>query len=313
MRLAPSPLRGEGWGEGLGLATKVLFLKRLRSSGAGFMALPQASPPARTPHPNPLPGGEREYPCRSVGSTVATLFASSPLWGEGWGEGPGLAIEVLFPKCLRSSGAGFMALPQASPPARTPHPNPLPKGEREYPCLSVGSIVAALFAPSPLRGEGRGEGPGLATEVLFPKHLRSSAAGFMALPQASPPARPPHPNPLPGGEREYLCRSVGSTVTALFAPSPLRGEGWGEGPGLATKVLFLKHLRPSGAGFMALPQASRQARTPHPNPLPGGEREQSGRLLSLLTPLHSLLAHLLSLLTPLHSLLAFPAPCSAPR
>jgi hypothetical protein len=56
---------------------------------------------------------------------------------------------------------------------------------------------AAHLSPSPLWGEGRGEGPGLASRLLgasFP--LGGLAQAF------SSSLRPaPHPNPLPGGER----------------------------------------------------------------------------------------------------------------
>jgi len=41
---------------------------------------------------------------------------------------------------------------------------------------------------------------------------------------------PPHPNLLPPGEK------------GLFAPSPLRGEGWGEGDSIVLSSLWYKIL-----------------------------------------------------------------------
>src|SRR5712671_1099394 len=57
---------------------------------------------------------------------------------------------------------------------------------------------------------------------------------------------------------EYLCVEGKYTRLARSAPSPLRGEGWGEGG----------------------PTLNRRSSPPHPNPLggstaPGGEREQT--------------------------------------
>ena len=62
-RTTPSPLRGEGWGEGdIG-----------RQSG-------------NTPHLNPLPQGERKEG-NQEGTIKSSRTTPSPLRGEGWGEG----------------------------------------------------------------------------------------------------------------------------------------------------------------------------------------------------------------------------------
>src|SRR5690554_5575141 len=50
-------------------------------------------------------------------------------------------------------------------------------------------------------------------------------------------AAPPHPGPLPQGERELHCAC---RAPAAFAPSPLTGEGWDEG-GAGNSVI--KRLR----------------------------------------------------------------------
>src|SRR5690554_3806864 len=50
-------------------------------------------------------------------------------------------------------------------------------------------------------------------------------------------AAPPHPSPLPQGERELHCAC---RAPAAFAPSPLTGEGWDEG-GAGNSVI--KRLR----------------------------------------------------------------------
>src|SRR5690606_41042035 len=69
-------------------------------------------------------------------------------------------------------------------------------------------VLATAFAPSPLKGEGWDEG-GAGNSVI--KRLRRP---------------PPHPGPLPQGERELHCAC---RAPAAFAPSPLTGEGWDEG------------------------------------------------------------------------------------
>ncbi|WP_298371949.1 tetratricopeptide repeat protein [Azospirillum sp.] len=56
----------------------------------------------------------------------------------------------------------------------------------------------ALFFPSPPRGEGQGEG---AAERDVSGDPRPIAQNNMLDPCAFPASRPPHPNPLPGGER----------------------------------------------------------------------------------------------------------------
>src|SRR5690554_216376 len=52
-------------------------------------------------------------------------------------------------------------------------------------------------------------------------------------------APPPHPGPLPQGERELHCAC---RAPAVFAPSPLTGEGWDEGG--ADNSVFKRLRRP---------------------------------------------------------------------
>ena len=214
--ISPSPLWGEGRGEG-----RVLAIAHVRS------ALRSGTGARLAPHPNPLPGGKRGPTCRASTSP-------SPLWGEGRGEGRVLAIAHVR-SALRSGTGARLA----------PHPNPLPRGER-------GPTCRASTSPSPLRGEGWGEG-----RVLVVAHVRS------ALRSGTGARLAPHPNPLPRGERGPTCR-------ASTSPSPLRGEGWGEG-----RVLAIAHVR------SALRSGTGARLAPHPNPLPKGERGQTYRAGSL--------------------------------
>jgi crossover junction endodeoxyribonuclease RuvC len=57
----------------------------------------------------------------------------------------------------------------------------------------------------------------LAAAICHAHHAQTARAISSSLSSAAPP----HPNPLPGGERGIVAGSS--------APSPHRGEGWGEG------------------------------------------------------------------------------------
>jgi hypothetical protein len=84
----------------------------------------------------------------------------------------------------------------AHPPRRSPHPDPLPRGERE----KGGAVGKTLSL------DGRGCGRARAGEGGKRRrwHRRTR--------------NPPHPDPLPRGERESLEQ-------ATEIPSPLAGEG----------------------------------------------------------------------------------------
>ncbi len=118
----------------------------------------------------------------------------SPLEGEGWGEGAALWTAGGW-KAERLSSVRARAL------LRFPLPAPPLKGEGTMP-------------PSPLEGEGWGEGAALWT-----------AGGWKTEPVSPVRARAllrfPLPNPPLKGE-------------GIMPPSPLEGEGWGEGAALGT-------------------------------------------------------------------------------
>ena len=77
----------------------------------------------------------------------------------------------------------------------------------------------AANAPSPLVGEGG--------EAQLSRVRGGGLDQFVG--------GPPHPGPLPAGEREYFCGTYSFSLLgrrddiAVRAPSPRRGEGWGEG------------------------------------------------------------------------------------
>ena len=59
---------------------------------------------------------------------------------------------------------------------------------------------------------------------------------------------PPHPGPLPRGEREPVAPVADRGATELPPPSPLGGEGWGEGR-LSRRLLLLAPLALAACGF----------------------------------------------------------------
>ncbi|GFZ86239.1 hypothetical protein GCM10011408_00720 [Dyella caseinilytica] len=64
-----------------------------------------------------------------VNLTHRHVLAPSPLWGEGWGEGMLLRdVSSLRERFKRHIGVTIQYKASAAP-----HPNPLPKGEREPP------------------------------------------------------------------------------------------------------------------------------------------------------------------------------------
>jgi len=60
--------------------------------------------------------------------------------------------------------------------------------------------------------------------------------------------RPPHPDPLPRGERGSVARVIKRGAQGLAPPSPLGGEGRGEGK-LSRRFLILAPLALAACGF----------------------------------------------------------------
>jgi ATP-dependent Lhr-like helicase len=144
------------------------------------------------PHPNPLPGGEREQterdaPAASALATTSpppllsvapTRLSPSPRGGEGWGEGES-------PHAAATSDLTADSRPTSSKQPPPTHPAP------------------TRLSPSPYRGEGRGEG-------ASPHAAATSDMTADSRPASS--EQPPPTNPAP----------------TRLSPSPHGGEGWGE-------------------------------------------------------------------------------------
>ncbi|GIW73322.1 MAG: hypothetical protein KatS3mg102_2864 [Planctomycetota bacterium] len=150
-----------------------------------------------------------------------------------------------------------------------PHPDPLPRergrgdrgaqaGERGSGGASGGEGISearAFLAPSPLRGEGRGEGAVRAACVFFDSPLTLTLS------------------PASGGEGISEAR-------AFLAPYPLRGEGRGEGAVRAACVFFdspphpdpLPRKRGRGDPEAQAGERGSRRRGPFLLPLPSGER-----------------------------------------
>ncbi len=95
-----------------------------------------------------------------------------------------------------------------------------------------------LFAPSPLKGEGWGEGDFIRIFVCTWQHTCKILVGFFYLLFfISIFSRP---IPLPSREKE------------LFAPSPLKGEGWGEGDFIRIFACTWQHTCKILVGFFYL-------------------------------------------------------------
>ncbi len=138
-----------------------------------------------------------------------------------------------------------------------PKPSPPAGGEgAEMLYFEAGRSELACIDPSPLRGEGWGEGPGPPSKhelvMRQPRLLHRQRGGAegssrcgrwggrgAALTEIRGVIfwRPLTPTLSPRwgrGSRNALLRS-GHSDLACIAPSPLRGEGWGEGPGPLSK------------------------------------------------------------------------------
>src|SRR5579862_5653639 len=80
-------------------------------------------------------------------------------------------------------------------------------------------------------------------------------------------SEPPHPNPLPSGERESLAaralpfsfasRAGNATRKPATPPSPQRGEGWGEGARASRIVSAIRLLLPLPSGERELKRLDR--------------------------------------------------------
>ena len=105
----------------------------------------------------------------------------------------------------------------------------------------------------------------------------SDALGGLKSESFSPTSEPPHPNPLPYGERERASRTANEEISgavkrvsdegALFHLSP-------EGRGRASAAS-------EGEGVRKIQKKAEASEPPHPNPLPCGERERSQPCRSL--------------------------------
>ncbi len=175
------------------------------------------------PHPGPLPGGARGQ---------SELFESEWLVCRSGGRNSsaGSVLGVFCPAPARS--ALGIRLNSAAP-----HPGPLPGGARGQSELFESEWLVC-------RSGGRNSSAGSVLGVFCPAPARS-ALGIRLNIVA------PHPSPLPGGARGgpscltgmWLgCRSDGRRTSpcsvrmtgADLAPSPLWGEGWGEGAVVGT-------------------------------------------------------------------------------
>ncbi len=185
-----------------------------------------------TPHPSPLPGGER-----GRSEWVETDVSGSAL-GRAT-DGPAGATTSPVVAGLSPLPAGLIEAHRAT---AAPHPSPLPEGERGQ----------AEWVETDVSGSALGraaDGPEGAT-------TRPVVAGLSPLPEgvieAHRATAAPHPSPLPGGERErseWVGGDTSSTegaaggpagtsarsVAAGWSPSPQGGEGRGEG-GVARTV-----------------------------------------------------------------------------
>ena len=169
----------------------------------------------QTPHPSPLPKGEREHSAsaakqRSNGIAMRRAAHIHPLAPLGRGLG---------------RGGDFMHRSKPQPP----HPSPLPKGESERSASAAkqrsnGTAMRRAAPIHPLAPLGRG----LGREGDFMAHSK---------PQA------PHPNPLPKGEREHsLCAAkLRPAETAMRRAAPIHpltplGRGLGRGGDLMART-----------------------------------------------------------------------------
>gem|GEM_PF-5516342 len=141
------------------------------------------------PHPNPLPIGEREL---SPAVFPTRLIRERELPG------------AVFPPHPNPLPIGERELLGAVFP---PHPNPLPIGEREPP--------PAVFYPSPHEGERT------ARCGLFP---------FAPLEKGNCSVRSFPPRPF----------EVRELLGAVFSPSPLWGEGRGEGQSSLRSITIIR-------------------------------------------------------------------------
>ncbi len=227
---SPSPSRGEGEPCRTSRAQPAIRLGLRMVKGLSKEAaerLVAARERLLTPHPGPLPQGEREKiapaadasarrpslassashsaptsdldPLPSPSTPRTPLGSPSPLAGEGRGEG-----EKIAPAADASARRPSLAS-SASHSAPTSDLDPLP---------SPSTPRTPLGSPSPLAGEGRGEG-----EKIAPAADASARRPSLAS-SASHSAPTSDLDPLP---------SPSTPRTPLGSPSPLAGVGWGEG------------------------------------------------------------------------------------
>jgi hypothetical protein len=238
---SPSPLWGEGRGEGI--ARRGLFSLAPVERGPG-----RGDCTVRFFRPRPC--GER------VGERGlhGAVFSPSPLWGEGRGEGIARCGLFSLTPVERGPGRGNCTV-------RTFLPRPCGEraGERE--------LHGAVFSPSPLWREGRGEGiarrglfslalwgegrgEGIARRELFSLALwgEGRVKGiaryglFSLVPMGRGNCTAWTFLPRPYGEWAWERGLHG----AVFSPSPLWGEGRGEG--IARRGLFSLALWGEGRG-----------------------------------------------------------------
>ncbi|MFC5527810.1 DEAD/DEAH box helicase [Rhodanobacter ginsengisoli] len=167
---SPSPLWGEGRGEGPGL--------RDTANEAASA-------------PSPLWGEGRGEGPGLRDTTNEAASAPSPLWGEGRGEGPGLRDTcneaASAPSPLRGEGWGEGPGLRDTGNEAASAPSPLRgEGWGEGPGLRDTGNEAAS-APSPLGGEGRGEGPDLRGRSEGDAAIGGLPASTRPSPQSSPP------------------------------------------------------------------------------------------------------------------------------
>jgi len=170
--------------------------------------------------------------------------APSPLRGEGWDEGPPWRQAAILTSLERGATAS---------PVPSPHSSPRRGEEAQWP------VAAASRAPSPRRGEGWGEGPPWCQVTILTSLERGATAS---------PVPSPHSSPRRGEEAQW-------PVAASRAPSPRRGEGWGEGT-YQRQATILPSL---GQGVAASPVPS-----PHSSHQRGEEAQRPAAAASCACP-----------------------------
>jgi hypothetical protein len=211
---APSPLRGEGWGEG-GLSSRVI---------AG----------AEPPHAALSPRGRGLF---------GAVSGEQEFLADGFEDAVGVPEHVVVPEANHSvavvfdeCGPGRVAFDAVLPAVQLDRQPGRSAGE-------VGHVIADLELADELLALELTDAEALpeARLRLSPVSAQSARDGRQAFPSQ---LGTPSPNPLPHGERAFspslsqMLKHADITRIRRMdpAPSPRRGEGWGEG-GLSPRVI----------------------------------------------------------------------------